>query len=368
MKKIFFTLIAIFVLQHLSIAQLTIAPDGGNKKATVGERIGITDITVNYDRPGVKGRDGKIWGGLVPYGYNDLGFGPSKEAPWRAGANENTTISFSNDVSIDGNPMPAGKYALFIALGKEESTIIFSKNNSAWGSFFYDPKEDALRIKVKQQPMEKSVEWLKYEFINQTPNSATVALEWEKLMFTFKIEVDLNKIQLASFRKELQSNKGFEWQAWADAASWCADNKINLEEAINWADYGITGRFVGEKNFRTLSVKARLLSLTGKNEEADQLMKEAMPMGNMFQIHGYARQLMGAKKMKEAAEAFRTNYKKYPNLFTTNMGMMRAFSSEGNFKEALKYANAALLQAPDPGNKTFVEGVVEKLKAGKDVN
>ena len=112
-------------------------PDGGNKKAMVGERIGITDVTIHYDRPGVKGREGKIWGQLVHTGYADLGFGTSKAAPWRAGANENTTIEFSTDVMIEGQTLPAGKYGFFIAYDPNECTLIFSKNTTSWGSFFY---------------------------------------------------------------------------------------------------------------------------------------------------------------------------------------------------------------------------------------
>src|ERR1700760_3043403 len=142
MKKI---LLALFLFSSfISFGQLTSLPDGGNKKATVGERIGITDVTIHYDRPGVKGREGKIWGTLIQPGFNDLGFGSSKAAPWRAGANENTTIEFSTDVKIEGQPLPAGKYGLFIAYDPNESTIIFSKNNSSWGSFSYKADGDVL--------------------------------------------------------------------------------------------------------------------------------------------------------------------------------------------------------------------------------
>ena len=132
-------------------AQLTQPPNGGNKKAWVGERIGITDVTINYDRPGVKGREGKIWGQLVHTGFIDQGFGSSKSAPWRAGANENTTIEFTTDVTVEGKPLSAGKYGLFVAYDPNESTLIFSKNSTSWGSYFYDDKEDALRVKVKPQ-------------------------------------------------------------------------------------------------------------------------------------------------------------------------------------------------------------------------
>jgi len=368
MKKIL-TLLLLFCLQHqITTAQLTTIPNGGNKKANVSESIGLTDITIHYSRPGVKGREGKIWGTLVPFGFNDLGFGTSKTATWRAGANENTSIEFSTEVVIEGKPLPAGKYGFFIAVDKENSTLIFSKNNSSWGSFFYDDKEDALRVNIKQQPLDKSVEWLKYEFINQTPNSATIALQWEKWQFAFNVSADVNKYQMESFRKELKSEKGFDWKPWAQAADFCATNKINLEEGLKWADYSISGAFIGEKNFATLSTKANILKQLNKVADAASFMQEAVLLGNMNQLHGYARQLLAAKKTTEATAIFRSNYKKYPNLFTTNMGMAKAYSSEGNYKEALKYANAALPQSPDTANKKNAEEMVEKLKAGEDIN
>ena len=126
-------------ITHTLSAQLTTPPNGGNKKAVVGERIGITDVTIHYDRPGVKGRENKVWGQLVQAGYNDLGFGNTKTAPWRAGANENTTIEFSTDVKIEGQPLAAGKYGFFIAYDPNECTLIFSKNSSnAWSSSVSD--------------------------------------------------------------------------------------------------------------------------------------------------------------------------------------------------------------------------------------
>ncbi|MEP7319258.1 MAG: DUF2911 domain-containing protein [Panacibacter sp.] len=349
-------------------AQLTTAPNGGNKKAIVGERIGITDVTIHYDRPGVKGREGKIWGGLVANGFTDLGFGNSKAAPWRAGANENTVIEFSDDVKIEGQTLPAGKYAFFIATDPNECTLIFSKNFTSWGSFFYDPKEDALRVKVKPVVQDKSTEWLKYEFENETDNSAVIALTWEKWKIPFKVEVDYNKSQLESFRRELRSDKGFTWNSWQQAAQYCIDNNTNLQEGLQWADYAINGQFIGDKNFQTLSTKAQLLAKLNRNTEADAIMKEALPMGKMNEIHAYARQLLAQKRGKEAYEVFKMNYDKNPNTFTTNMGLARGYSAIGNYKEALKYAQAALPQAPDPGNKTNVQTIIEKLKAGTDIN
>jgi tetratricopeptide (TPR) repeat protein len=369
MKKMLIACIAM-TCYIVSYSQLVIPPYGGNKKATVGERLGITDVTIHYDRPAVKGREGKIWGDLVHKGFADLGFGTSKSAPWRAGANENTTIEFSTPVSIEGQQLPAGKYGFFIAYDPEECTIIFSKNNNSWGSFYYDPKEDALRVKVKPQPVDKSVEWLTYAFTDETSNGATIALIWEKLKIPFKVETDYNNLQLESFRRELRTEKAFNpgWQSYNQAAQFCLQNNVNLEEGLQWAENALSSTFIGEKNFVTLSTKASYLTKLNREAEAQALMKEALPLGNVQQIHAYARQLVQLKKNKDAFDAFKINYDKNPNDFTTQVGMARGYSAMGDYKKALGFAQKALPKAPDNGNKTNVERMIKTLQEGKDIN
>src|SRR4029450_5138327 len=132
-------LLSLAVPSFSQVMPLTLEPDGGNRKASVSEQVGVVKITVNYNRPGIKGREGKIWNTPVAhYGFADQGHGTSYAAPWRAGANENTTMSFSHPVKIEGHDLPAGVYGFFIALGETESTIIFSNVNNSWGSFYYD--------------------------------------------------------------------------------------------------------------------------------------------------------------------------------------------------------------------------------------
>ena len=370
MKKILL-LVAIAATVNVNLnAQriLTTPPSGGNKKASVSERIGITDISIHYDRPGVKGREGKIWGELIPVGYSDQNFGSSKEAPWRAGANECTTFECSTDVTVDGNNLAAGKYGFFIAYGADECTLIFSKNSTNWGSFYYDAKDDALRVKVKPVALDKSVEWLKYEFTNQTNEAAVVNLMWEKLSIPFKVAVDLNKTQIESFRNELRTDKGFYWLPWQTAAQWCVDHNTNLEEALLWADTSLNPNVLGNVNFQTLSTKAQVLTKLNRLNEADEAMKAVFPLASMNQAHAYARQLLVQKRNKEAFEIFKMNYDKYPNVFTTNMGMVRAYSAMGDYKKALSFAEKALPQAPDNVNKQNVEKIIAILKEGKDVN
>jgi tetratricopeptide (TPR) repeat protein len=372
MKKIIPAGIMLAFLQFTCLyclqAQLTSLPSGGNKTASVSEQIGLTEITIHYSRPGVKGREGQIWGKLIPAGYTDLGFGTTKAAPWRAGANENTTVEFSNDVKIEGKPLPAGKYGFFIAYDANECTLIFSKNYNSWGSFYYDPKEDVLQVKVKPVAADKSVERLRYEFSDQTENSATIALEWEKLIIPFKVEVDYTQTQIESFRRELRSDKGFTWQAWDQAAQWCAQRNTNLDEALLWSDSATSTNFGGNISFQAWSTKALVLGKLGRKDEAMDIMKKALPLANKLETHNYGKYLIAQKKPKEAFDVFKMNADKYPNDFTTNMGMTRAYSAMGNYKKALEYAQKAQPQAPDPLNKGNVEKLIKTLQEGKDIN
>lgn len=369
MRKHFLLLLVCgFMISPNALAQLTVPAEGGNKRAEVAEQIGLTKVAIHYNRPGVKGREGKIWGQLVPFGYNDLGFGTSKAAPWRAGANENTTISFSTDVKIEGKTLAAGTYALFMALQENETTLIFSKNTTSWGSYFYDIQEDALRVSIKQIKDQPLVERLKFEFLDQTTTSATVTLLWERWAIPFKVEVDLIQTQIASFRNELRGEKGFSSQVFNQAAEFCLQNNTNLDEALRWANESIVGAYIGEKNFKTLSTKANILTKLGKATDADATMKEALPLASMQDLHQYGRTLLNNKRPQDALAVFQMNAQKNPNVFTTNTGLCRGYSAVGDFKNALKYAKMALTQAPDANNKSSIEKMIQTLEQGKDVN
>ncbi len=349
------------------IMPLTLEPDGGNKKASVSEQIGIVKIAINYSRPGVKGREGKIWNTPVAhYGFADQGHGTSYATPWRAGANENTTISFSHPVKVEGKDIPAGVYGFFIALGETESTLIFSKVNNSWGSFYYDSTQDALRVKVKNESLDNSVEWLKYEFTGETTNSAVIAMSWEKRRIPFKIEADVQKLQIASFKSELRTTRSF--YDFMSAANYCVVNNIELEQALAWMDRAISFRIMGVKNFQTLNTKAAVLMKMNRMQEAKNVMTEALPMGAMNEVHQYGRTLLNAKEVAEALKVFKLNYDKFPNQFTTNVGMGRGYSANNDYKKALEYMKAALPQAPNELNKTSVAAMIQKLEKGQDAN
>lgn len=349
------------------IMPLTVEPDGDNKKASISEQIGIVKIAISYSRPGVKGREGKIWNTPVAhYGFADQGHGTSYSTPWRAGANENTTMSFSHPVKIEGKELPAGMYGFFIALGETESTLIFSRVNNSWGSFYYDSTQDALRVNVKNETLDKSIEWLRYDFSDETRSSAVIALSWEKRRIPFKVEADIQKLQVASFRSELRTTRPF--YDFIQAANYCINNNIELEQALAWMDRAIYFRVMGVKNFQTLSTKAAVLFKMNRIDEAKKIMQEAIPLGAMNEVHFYGRTLIGMKQSQEAMKVFKGNYDKFPNVYTTNVGLGRAYSSLGDYKSALKYMKAALPLAPDEANKNSVKAMIQKLEAGTDVN
>jgi hypothetical protein len=368
MKKTIVIASLIFLACFCAFAQITMPPAGGNKKASVSERIGITDVTIHYDRPAVNGREGKIWGGVVHYGFVDLDYGTSKAAPWRAGANENTTIEFTTEVTIEGKTLPEGKYGFFIGMGADKATLVFSKFNTAWGSFYYDPKDDALRVDVPVLKLNESVERLKYEFGDQTENSAVISLQWEKVKIPFKVSVDLQKEQIAAFRRDFNSGMFYRyWQNMHTAANYCLVNNINLEEGLSWADRSINTYF-GETNFLTLSTYAGLLEKLGRKPEADSIMKKAFPMATLLQLNSYGRTLLRQKKTKEALEVYKMNFEKYPDDIYTRLGMIRGYAALGNTKEALKYADKAMALATDTNTRAYIEKIIADVKSGKDIN
>ena len=347
----------------------TAAPNGYTKKATVAEQVGLTQASITYHRPAVNGREGKIWGQVVHKGFINQGFGNGKLTPWRAGANENTIIEFDNDVMVEGKTLPKGKYGLFIAYDPAECIVIFSKKTDAWGSFFYDEKYDALRVNVKPEPLDKSVEHLKYEFAKQTINSVVIVLSWEKLSIPFKVEVDHLKQQFDAFVAESQNPRGFTSQGLSLAANWALQNNYQLEKALEWATLATRPNFPGDPtSFSALSIKALILDKLGKNEEATAVVKNALPLGNVGQLQQFGRQLLAAKKPKLALEVFQFSHNKNPDNFIALTGMARGLSANGEYSKALEFAKNALTLAPNDAGKQAVQAMIDKLAAGKDIN
>lgn len=354
---------------------LTLPPSGNNQKASVNQYIGPVEVTVEYSSPAVHGPDGKdrrgqIWGKLVPYGLADLGFGNGKPGPWRAGANENTVFAVSHDVSIEGQILHAGRYGLHMIPGQDEWTLIFSKNSTAWGSFFYDQSEDALRVKVKPRKHEYR-EWLTYEFTTRRPEEATVELQWEDLSVPWTIKVNnINDLYVSLLRHELESVPGFTPDGYVAAARFCVQKNTNLDQALKWADAAISLPFVGRTTFNTLSMKAQVLSKLGRESEAETLMQTALrhPTATAIDIHQYGRQLIAAKKPQEAMKVFEYNAERNGDAWPVHVGLARGYSALGDSQKALEHARKALPQAPDELNRKGLEAMIEALSKGQPIN
>ncbi len=361
-------------LVNLAIAQtLTVPPSGDNQKSSVTQYIGIAKVNITYNSPDVEAPDGTdrtghIWGELVPYGLTNPGFGTSKAAPWRAGANENTTIYFSNDVKINGKDLMAGTYGLHLIVEKDKPwTWIFSKNATSWGSYFYDEKEDALRVEATPVDAE-FVEYLTYGFDERKPSSTIAFLHWENKKVGFKVEVpNINELYLVNMRNELRSATGFNYQNWMTAANFCVQHNLNLDEALTWADAAISAPFVGQENFSSLQTKANVLYAMKKNAEADAVMDVAIkhPTANVGAIHQYGRSLLAKDETQKALEVFKYNQKQHPeDKFTPNVGLARAYTATGDKKNAIKYWELAIKNLPEnqKGNLAYYEGELKKLK------
>ncbi|HQQ83868.1 MAG TPA: DUF2911 domain-containing protein [Cyclobacteriaceae bacterium] len=376
MKRIL-TLIASLCIACMATAQpLSQPPSGDNQKAQVTQWIGPVQVSIMYNSPDVHGangedRKGHIWGELVHYGFIDQGFGSSKAAPWRAGANENTVISFSHDVKIEGKDIKAGKYGLFLATAKEGPwTWIFSKNTESWGSYFYSPAEDALRVDIT--PGDGTyTEYLTYGFEDRKPNSAAAYLQWENKKIPMHIEVpNVNEIYVGKMRNELRSFPGFDSRNYAAAASFCARNKINLDEALEWADMAMNPGLGGAEDFNGLSTKSDVLRALGRDADADLLMDKAIRIPNtpVMAIHQYGRTLLMAGKKEKAMEIFQLNAKSHPeDKFTTNVGLARGYTAMGDKKNAIKHWEIAILNVPDnqKQNIEFYKTELKKLKEAK---
>jgi len=321
-----------------------------SQHAVVTQRIGLTDITVNYHRPLVNGR--QVWGKLVPYGQ-----------VWRAGANENTTITFTDPVTIEGQALDKGTYGLHMIPGESQWTVIFSKMSTAWGSFSYKQDEDALRVKVKAQPAEFH-DALTYDFDDVKADSTVVTLSWEKVAVPFKVAVNVSDVVEASLHRQIRGLNQYYWDTWDDAAGYFLAAKTNLDEALKDADQSIQV----EERFDNLMNKSHILDAMGRKDAATEFRSKALEKASAQQLYFYGRQLQGEKKQEEAFAVYRSNAKKFPDYWTSHVGMARVYSGQGDFDKAVKEMQAALSSVPDDANRSNLETYVKRLQSKEDIN
>ncbi len=318
--------------------------------AAVSQRIGLTDVEITYHRPAVNGR--QVWGALVPYGQ-----------VWRVGANENAVISFSTAVTVEGEPLAAGRYGLHAIPGEDEWTIVFSRDADAWGSYSYDPERDALRVAVEPVAAPSHQERMLIVFDEVADDSATVSIVWEKLRVPIAIEVDTHAVTLASIREQLKGLARFYWMGPQQAADYCLKEEIAYDEAMHWIDASIQA----EERFENLQTKAELLAKTGDAAESAEVMEKALRLGNAGQLHNYARGLLGEGEKEAALAVFERNVKQNPEAWFVELGLARGYSALGRFDEAVANMKISLAKAP-ADQKAYVRSLIERLEKKEDIN
>ncbi|MEO1263995.1 MAG: DUF2911 domain-containing protein [Bacteroidota bacterium] len=353
MKKVITLLFAMMIALTFLDAQNIKTPPA-SKKAAVVEYIGLSKVAVNYSRPGVKGREGQIFGGtVVPYNEG-------QPFPWRAGANENTVMYFADDVTINGQALSAGKYGFHTIPAENEWTLIFNKDHAAWGSYFYDAEKDALRVTVKPTACEFT-EWLSYEFVNQTDNSADVRLRWDKTQVSFTVGVDVHAVTLAGIEKSLIGLDGFNPQSYAAAAQYCLGADKDLDKALAWCERSMDPNFGGQKTFQTVSTHALVLDKLGK-DGADAAIEKALSMGTMTELHFFGRSFIQAGQPHKAMMVFEKNRKNNPDdKFTTLVGLARGNMAIKKYDTAAKHFKMAAQNAPQ-GQAAFYEDLAKKCE------
>lgn len=313
--------------------------------ATVAQTIGLTDVTVVYHRPAVGGR--AIWGKLVPYGE-----------PWRAGANENTTIQFSTDVKVGGKPVKAGTYGLHMLPTAKDWTVMLSTMNVAWGSFSYDAKEDAARFTVTPKATTANEERLSYRFDDPTDTKATLVLAWEKLEVPIAIEVETSKVAMASLRGQLRGPAGFTWQGFAQAAGY-ALRTGSMDDANKWIE-----RSIGiSTTYQNLTLKAQILDKQGKAKEAADLRVKAQALASEGDLNQAGYRLISEKKLDEAIKVFQAAVERFPESSNLHDSLGEALAMKGDKAGAIAEYTKASALAKDPAAKKRIDGVIAKLKA-----
>jgi Protein of unknown function (DUF2911)/Tetratricopeptide repeat len=347
MKTALVSVLAFASMTGLAVAQpAQLTEPQESPAAKVTQTIGLTEIEVDYHRPAVKGR--KIWGGLVPYGE-----------VWRAGANENTIVRFSTDVKIEGKALAAGTYGLHMIPTQKGWTVVFSKVSSAWGSFTYEQKEDALRVAVSPRTTAGNTEYLLYRFDDPATDKGTLVLAWEKLEVPVGITVDTAKITMARMKSELRGLPNFFWHGWNQAALYWANHGGSLDEALAYADKSVKMN----PQFANQMTRATILEKKGKAAEAKEQRTKALAVGSEQDVNAYGYALLGQKKLDEAVALFQTNVKAHPESWNAHDSLAEALASKGDKKGAIESYEKALSMVKDPVQKKRIEQTLAQLKS-----
>ena len=355
-----FSLLMLFSVMNVFAQFHTMKIPQASPEVSETQRLGVTDITINYSSPALRGRD--VWNNPNIIHQNN------EPRPWRAGANMATTINFSTDVKIEGESLKAGTYAFFVTARENNYELLFAHNHQQWGSYYLDQDKDiSLRVTVNAESCANS-EQLDYEFLNRKENELTIGLEWGEIRLPFKVEVDLNKTVVESFRSELRGINTYHWQAWNDAALWCLNHDTNLEEALTWANRSIEGGlngFAADKNPSNVITKLRLLK---RLNQIDSFEETFLDMQNMLVDSHDANEINIAMlrfgKNEAALDYAGKMYKAYPEewTFLLNHGIANYFV--GNKTKAIKDVEKVIPLAPDY-LKNRLNEIISEFKSDK---
>ena len=324
-------------------------------KIQESQMLGVTKITIDYSSPALRDRD--VWNNsnIIPQQGDPI--------PWRAGANMATTIEFSTDVKVEGQLLKAGKYGFHIIPKDDTYELLFAHNYDQWGSYYLDVEKDVtLRVSVLPESCSKS-EQLDYEFLNRTENTLVIGLEWGEKRIPFKVEVDLNKTVVDSFRKELRGINTYHWQSWNDAALWCLEHNTNLEEALQWVDRSINGGYGGfaaNKNLNNMSTKIKLLKKLNRLEDMNKTISDAKEIhATAYEANGFSAFLLEngfyAEALDYCNQFLKNNTKAW--FLELNRGISHYFI--GNNRLALKDVRNSLKTAPKQFQSRLKEIIVE---------
>jgi hypothetical protein len=345
MKRSLLLLLVSVVVPVLSNAQVPglTTPDV-SPAASATQVVGLTEMTVTYNRPATNGR--KVWGALVPY-----------DQVWRAGANQNTTVSFSTPVTVNGTSLAAGTYGLHMIPSTGNWTVIFSRESGAWGSFSYDQKEDAARVIARPQIAEFQ-ERLGFSFDEPTRDSVVLAMRWERVRLPIEIKIDVARTVLDNYRAQLRGLPRFGWQGWNQAANWAAQNDIDLDDATAWID-----RSIGmNRNFTNVRTKALILEKQGDATAAARLRSEAFAIATEADLNAYGYQLIGQQRLDDAIAMFERNVKAHPQSWNVYDSLAEAYGLKGDKKKAIENYSKALSLTTDSAQKTRITATIEQLQ------
>ncbi|MBN4082095.1 DUF2911 domain-containing protein [bacterium AH-315-B15] len=377
--------ITAILLAGSSIGQRGVTiPQTASPLAKTEQSVGLSTIQIEYSRPSVvsgRGTDrtGKIWGELVPYELSKAtpNFGSGNDFPWRAGANKNTIISFSDDAMVGEKAIPAGSYGFHVVLHEDSTaTLIFSSNYSSWGSYYYDETEDVLRVDVKVEATNFNSR-LTFDFVDLSEISTTVCLDWENMRFPFKVSFESEEIIYTNISNQLRDQLGFGWEPPFQAAEYCISRDIHLDQAEKWLNRSMAS----EENFDNVYAKSELFAKQGKDEEAVKLKERALDMStvtaNNYYTVGtsilskYSSAEEEANKKKYANEAlafFQTANKKFTEELLLTYGLAQSYSATGDFKKAIAETKKTKELTENERTKTFLDGLITKLESGEDIN